>query len=130
MLDQPHNYLQFHRLTSGEITHAAWLRSRGISLRRIAEEFGVSEEAVRINTARHPLIGSSFEQFQNMGIAPDTAWNNRKRANVLHLMDLKNAGHSSRRTEFNISPDQNLRTTFVSASTSGCGSPAAMCADA
>ena len=119
MLDQTHNCVRFHRMTSGEMTHAAWLRSRGISLRQIAEDFGISEESVRINTARHPLTGSSFDQFQNMGIPWETAWNNRKRANVLHLMDLKNAGHSSRRTEFNIPPDQNLRSPLAKSPRSG-----------
>ncbi len=118
-------------MTSADITHAAWMRSRGISYLEIAGQTGFGEETIRENLKGHPLIGSSVGQFQNEGITGKTAFYNRARANVLHLMDLKNAGHSPTRTEANIPPDGKIRPTAFTGIfepfASCCGSPAACC---
>lgn len=120
-------------MTSGEITHAAWLRSRGRTFREISVEMGFGEETIRCAIHRHPLlVGGGACQFEMTTAKPETLFLNVVRANVLHLMDIKNAGHSPARTELCIGPDsRTLRPRSAPLrETSFIGSPGASCAEA
>jgi hypothetical protein len=50
-----------------------------------------------------------------------------KQASILHLVDLKRAGHSPRRTEYHIPTERPIPLRNYATHGSICGSPGAMC---
>lgn len=123
-----------------EETKAIALFHAGASAYEIAEVIDRTSESVKKRLRTHNLRFNAPNRSQlakdAMAGIPKSAFFSDKmkkteaaRASIMHLVDLKRAGHSPTRTEYYIPPDYSPR--FISVSFydgSAVGSSAAMCA--
>lgn len=100
---------------------------QGASVKTLSKWLQIREAVIRDILARHGV--------ERHPRGPQPVWRdpigNARRASVLHLIDLKRAGHSPRQTELRIAPEYVVgRISLVPAAVhSSAGSPAAWCAE-
>lgn len=125
-----------HIWTDEEIAYIATLDKTKMPFEMIAhgvqEKFGFSCSAKMVRNAMRR--GRVDWVYRGRTISKREMWSEArllhetKVSNILHLLDLKRAGHSPRDTEYRIGNDGAIRMEAPIAYTSGVGSPAAMCA--
>ena len=112
----------------------SWTKKQAMELTRLRlQKLTYAEIGLRMGKSADMVMAKAFR----LGLSDNNKFNTEspfamydlKKWTVLHLLDLKRAGHSPRFTEFKITPE---RITPISrpASGSGCGSSAGMCVDA
>lgn len=130
--------------TQSELLTLTALRGEGVPFKRIASVIGRSESSIRIQSKRQGLDCPSYPGRQlplhSRGRPPmdgdgmnygESAILDSRTASIMHLVDLKRAGHSPTRTELKITPDAiaPMRMAIPLCQRSLTGSLGAMCAD-
>lgn len=125
------------------------MRKENIGIREIASELNVSDVTVRQLWDRwssqkrlgHKHITEAMKIDYSFGDFPSkrpliSTWGHAsptplqlEAASMLHLLDLKRAGHSPKRTEARVDPEGIGQRFSVTSHGSYCGSPAAMIAE-
>lgn len=116
------------------------LIEEGKTIRHVRQTLGLTKHGLYQRMARMRLRGIALSNPQGrnqynvhspfLGVRTycKTVERDPRRASIMHLVDLKRAGHSAKQTEYNVTPDGSSRVSPLRAHHGSLvGSSAAMC---